>query len=129
MLATIVLAIGISVFSLKIYAKDKSKVKFEETTYDFGMIKEKGGTVSHEFVFKNEGPGNLVIIDAKADCGCTQPLFPEAPISPGKEGKIKVTFNPMGRPGGFTKVIMVKTNGEPRKVNLKIRGTVVPKDK
>ena len=107
--------------------KEKGEIKFTETTYDFGMIKENGGPVSHEFTFTNNGQGNLLILDAHAECGCTTPQFPEAPIAPGKTGKIKVTYNPLGRPGGFTKVVTVKTNGTPSKINLKIRGTVIPK--
>ena len=108
--------------------KEKAQVKFSETTFDFGYIKENGGPVSHEFTFTNEGPGNLVILDAKAECGCTTPEFPDAPVAEGKKGKIKVTYNPLGRPGGFTKVVTVKTNGSPSKISLKIRGTVVPKN-
>ena len=46
---------------------------------------------------------------------------------PGKGGVIKVSYNPLGRPGGFTKVVTVKCNGNPSKVRLKIRGTVSPK--
>lgn len=123
----ILLGICILGFSNEAFAREKSKVKFKETVYDFGTVKEDGGRITHEFTFVNEGPGNLLILDAKADCGCTVPQFSDAPVAPGKEGKIKVTFNPLGRPGGFTKVIRVKTNGEPGKINLKIRGSVMPK--
>lgn len=106
--------------------KEKGSIKFESTSYDFGMINESGGPVTHEFVFTNTGKGNLVIHSAKAECGCTTPEYPEQPIAPGKSGKIKVTYNPLGRPGGFTKVVTVRTNGSPSKVTLKIRGTVKP---
>lgn len=104
----------------------KAKMKFEETTHDFGMVKEKGGPVSCDFVFENAGDGNLIIYEAKAECGCTRPEFPKAPVAPGKNGVVKVTYNPLGRPGAFTKVVTVKTNGNPAKLRLKIRGTVVP---
>lgn len=118
--------ISIGCLSVSGSSNDKGSIKFDSTTYDFGTIKEDGGTVSHEFVFKNTGKGNLVILSAKAECGCTKPEYTEAPIAPGKTGKIKVTFNPRRRPGGFTKVITVKCTGSPSKVNLKIRGTVKP---
>lgn len=128
-LTIILLVISLCVgSSLSLFAKPKEKasIKFEQTTYDFGMIKEKGGPVSHDFNFINDGEGNLIIYDAKAECGCTTPEFPKQPIAPGKSGKIKVTYNPLGRPGGFTKVVTVKVNGNPSKVHLKIRGTVKP---
>ena len=115
--------------SLTAFAADKNKgeIKFDQTTYDFGFIKEDGGPVSHEFVFRNTGDGVLVINSAKAECGCTRPEYPDKGIEPGGTGIIKVTYNPLGRPGGFTKVVTVRTNGSPSKVNLKIRGTVKPK--
>lgn len=102
-----------------------AKIQFDNKTFDFGVIKEKGGPVTHEFEFTNTGDGNLLILKATAECGCTRPEFPEKPVAPGKKGKLKVTYNPAGRPGGFDKVVTVTTNGQPRKIRLKIRGTVV----
>lgn len=107
--------------------KGKGEIKFKETTHDFGLIKEDGGPVTYEFKFENTGSAPLVINSAKAECGCTKPEYPEKSIAPGATGVIKVTYNPLGRPGGFTKVVTVRTNGNPSKVNLKIRGTVNPK--
>lgn len=117
----------LSTLSLFADSKEKGSIKFDTTTYDFGIIKEDGGSVTHEFTFTNVGKGNLVIYSAKAECGCTKPTYPEHPIAPGKTGKIKVTFNPMGRPGGFTKVVTVKASGSPSKVTLKIKGRVTPR--
>lgn len=102
----------------------EAKIEFAEKVYDFGVIKEKGGNVSHDFEFVNNGDGNLLILKATAECGCTKPSFPQKAIAPGKRGKIHVSYNPLGRPGGFEKVVTVTSNGKPRKVRLKIRGTV-----
>lgn len=112
-----------------VYAADKTKAKisFEQTTYDFGNIREDGGKVTHEFTFTNTGKDPLTILSARAECGCTTPEYPKGEIKPGASGIIKVTYNPLGRPGGFTKVVTVKCTGNPGKVNLKIRGTVIPK--
>lgn len=105
----------------------EAKIKFEKTIHDFGNIKEDGGRVSYEFEFTNTGNAPLKIISANAECGCTRPEFPAEEIAPGEKGKLKVTYNPYGRPGGFIKKITVKTNGDPSKLNLKIRGTVLPR--
>lgn len=107
------------------YAKTTASMKMSETVWDFGTIKQKS-PVSHEFTFTNTGDGNLVILDATAECGCTTPEYPKNPIAPGKSGKIKVTYNPVGRPGSFEKTVTIKTNGSPKKVRVKIRGTVMP---
>ena len=85
--------------------------------------------MTHEFRFENTGDGSLVIHSAKAECGCTTPEYPKNAVAPGKDGIIKVTYNPLGRPGGFTKIVTVRCNGNPSKVTLKIRGTVAPKGK
>lgn len=105
----------------------KAIVDFSGKVHDFGSIREDGGPVTCEFEFSNSGDSNLVIVSAKAQCGCTRPEFPQKPIAPGKKGKIKVTYAPLGRPGAFEKTITVVTNGKPKKVALKIRGTVIPK--
>lgn len=107
--------------------KTRAQIKFEKTTYDFGHIKEDGGPKTYEFKFTNTGSEPLEIKNARAECGCTRPEYPKNPILPGESGVIKVTYNPLGRPGGFTKVVTVRCTGNPGKVNLKIRGTVVPK--
>lgn len=122
----------IALVSLCGYAKKKEKdgnaiAKFTEHSYNFGNIQEAKGPVSHTFEFINTGNANLVIIDATAECGCTRPDYPKNPIAPGKTGKIKVTYNPAGRPGSFNKSVTIRTNGQPKKVQLKISGSVIPK--
>lgn len=115
--------------SVSIFAADKTKaqIKFEKTTYDFGNVREDGGPVTHEFTFTNIGEDPLTILSARAECGCTKPEYPKKSIKPGEKGVIKVTYNPLGRPGGFTKVVTIKCTGNPGKINLKIRGSVIPK--
>ena len=118
--------VATSFFSGMAYAagKDKAGIKMEESVHDFGIIKEDGGPVSHEFQFVNDGDANLVIFGAQVECGCTTPEFPRQPIAPGKKGKIKVTYNPLGRPGSFDKVVTIKSNGKSGKVRLKVKGRV-----
>lgn len=99
-------------------------IRFLSKDYNFGVIQESKGPVSCEFEFVNDGDANLVIIDATAECGCTRPEFPKKPIAPGKKGKIKVTYNPAARPGSFNKKVTVRTNGNPSKSYLKIKGNV-----
>ena len=124
----IILLIALDATVCSVKAEDKVPVVvFEETTHDFGMIKEEGGPVSCIFTFINEGEAPLVIISASAQCGCTRPSFPQSPINPGKKGEIKVTFHPQGRPGEFIKEVKVKTNDKKhRTTKLKIMGVVIP---
>ena len=110
-------------------ADDKqAEATFEVKSHDFGTIKEEKGPVSCTFEFVNTGDKPLLIIDATASCGCTRPEYPSKPIKPGKKGKIKVTYSPIGRPGAFKKTVKIKTNGRERSTTLIIKGTVVPKN-
>ncbi len=103
---------------------------FQNRSHDFGVIKEDGGPVSHVFEFTNTGDKPLIIVEATASCGCTRPEFTTKPVKPGKKGKIKVTYSPLGRPGAFRKTVKLKTNAsDPRAVTLIIEGTVTPAKK
>ena len=103
-----------------------AEMTINEKTHDFGTIKEANGPVTHTFEFTNTGGEPLVIINVNASCGCTRPEYPKEPIMPGKKGKVKVTFNPAGRPGEFSKEVKIRTNGDKRPI-LRITGTVIPK--
>ncbi len=124
---TAIIAIFITAFSL--LADDNgAKINFVEKSHDFGTIKEANGPVSYEFEFKNVGNEPLVILSARASCGCTRPEYPEKPIKPGEKGKIKITYNPAGRPGEFDRKIKIQTNDKNRRPVLKITGVVIPRN-
>ena len=61
-----------------------------------------------------------------ASCGCTTPTWTKEPIEPGKKGSVTVAYNPLGRPGVFTKTITVFTNASEENVTLLIKGEVIP---
>jgi hypothetical protein len=99
----------------------------DSAVYDFGDINEKDGPVTHSFKVKNDGEMPLVITKVVASCGCTTPDWTKEPIAPGKTGEIKITYDPTGRPGPFTKTISVYSNGKVGSYVLTIRGKVIQK--
>lgn len=102
-------------------------IQFTETVHDFGVIPEDGGPVSCTFEFVNTGDAPLLILSASASCGCTRPDYPKKPVQAGKKEKVKVTYNPKGRPGEFSKNVSVRTNVKGKKrITLKIKGNVTP---
>ena len=110
--------------------KGKAAIEFSQKVYDFGTVKASKGMVVHEFEFTNTGDAPLMIISAKADCGCTRPKFDAAPVKPGKTGKIKVTVLTEGQRGYISKDIKIRTNApSAKRVTLKITGNVVPDNK
>lgn len=117
------------VASLAVTAADNAQATFKTRFHDFGVIKEDGGPVSCTFEFTNTGNKPLIIVEATASCGCTRPEYTTKPIKPGKKGKIKVTYSPLGRPGAFRKTVKVKTNGSEPRTTLIIEGTANPAKK
>jgi hypothetical protein len=102
-------------------------ITFDKTSFNFGNIKELGGTVSHVFTYTNNGSQPLLINDITTTCGCTVPEWNREPIPPGESGKIKVTFDPLGRPGAFRKSIHIKSNAREDNTTIYIVGLVSPK--
>lgn len=86
------------------------KIEFEQTTYEFGKIKEEGGKVTGRFVFTNVGTEDLVLTNVRPGCGCTAANYSKDPVAPGQKGYIEATYNPYNRPGIFNKNIRVTTN-------------------
>lgn len=105
----------------------KPVITFSNAKYDFGQITEEGGPVSNVFEFTNTGNAPLVIQRVTASCGCTTPDWTRTPIEPGQKGKVTATYNPMGRPGVFSKVVTVYSNASNEMEQLIINGNVTPK--
>ena len=126
--------IAIVIMAAGVFAADKNPKKlpaisFNETSFDFGVIKESTDWVEHEFEFTNTGNAPLAIATVSASCGCTKPEFPTKPVAPGKSAKIKIRFTPKGLKGNFTRTAKVRTNikGKEGTVTLTISGNVIPK--
>ncbi len=72
------------------------------------------------------GTAPLLITNVLSTCGCTIPTKPDAPIMPGKTGKITVKYNMATGP--IRKTLTVESNAinyESGRIALKIRGEVV----
>ncbi len=107
--------------------KSKAIIEFADTQYDFGRIVQ-GEVIEHEFVFTNKGKAPLVIKNAEATCGCTQPIYPFIPIEAGQTGKIFVQFKSKGRLGGQSPAITITSNATEPIIKLHLRGEVVTKE-
>jgi len=86
-----------------------ARVVFKEREWDFGKVRQ-GEIVSHEFIFRNEGTAPLRIGRVTTSCGCTAALVTEKEIPPGKEGRLKVTFDSHGYSGKVIKYIYFESN-------------------
>lgn len=104
-------------------------MKFEKKHHDFGNISLKGGKVTYEFSFTNEGSEPLIISKAKGSCGCTVPKVPKHPVLPGEEETVTVVFNPKGKSGKIRKSVTLTHNsgvpGESATTQISIGGKIV----
>lgn len=97
---------------------------FKESKFSFGKIKQ-GTPVTHAFTFKNATSGPVVIESATAQCGCTTPKYPTAPVAKGGADKIEVTYN-AASVGSFTKQVTVRVAKTADPIILTIEGEVLP---
>lgn len=97
-----------------------------ERKHDFAVFKEQDGKVTCQMRLVNSGNQPLLIVKAQAGCGCTGVHYPEEAIAPGDTATVSITYNPSGRPGQFTKQVIVHTNTTPKRTTLEITGNVIP---
>jgi hypothetical protein len=98
---------------------------FREKIFDFGEVDELKGNVEHDFFFTNNSNRPIKILTVQASCGCTTPGWSQTPVSQGKTGFIKASFDPKGRPGYFNKTLTITTDWDTNPVVLQIKGQVI----
>ena len=99
-------------------------LSFKESKHSFGKIKQ-GTPVTYAFTFKNVTNSAVVIQSATAQCGCTTPKYPTAPVAKGASDKIEVTYN-AASVGSFTKQVTVTIAKNADPIILTIEGEVLP---
>ena len=107
--------------------RSTSQVTYKATSHDLGKIQETDGPVSFTFEFTNTSQTPFLIEFISVSCGCTTPEYSKEPVLPGKPGKIKVTYDPTGRPGVFNTQIVVTSNNRRDQVRLSLQGEVIPR--
>jgi hypothetical protein len=110
------------------FAQNSPKIEFKakDNTIDYGTVTKKSDNGIRSFEFTNTGDAPLIITNVLSTCGCTVPTKPNAPIMPGKTGKIDIKYNMQAGP--IRKTITVESNAvnyEGGRVALKIKGEVI----
>ena len=123
----IIALILFTIFS-NISFSQSAKIEFtaKDNTMDYGKVTKAADSGIRVFEFTNTGDAPLIITNVLSTCGCTVPTKPNAPILPGKKGKIEVKYNMASGP--IRKTITVEsnaTNYEGGRIALKIKGEVI----
>lgn len=126
LLLAVILMAALTVTASTAPRKKKAGPKAEwiEKVYDFGAFDESLGRVTCRFQAVNTGDEPLVVVSARANCGCTRPQYPAHPIAPGDTLTVSVAYDASGRPGRFEKKVYIVTNTDEHST-LSIRGTVI----
>jgi hypothetical protein len=113
--------------SLRIFAQpaDSAFMVLPLNSFNFGLIQQDKGNVSHSFSFRNTGDIPLVITHIRTTCACIIPDWTREPVLPGKEGSITLSFDPKEQKGAFFKTIQVQSNAINANMFLTINGNVV----
>lgn len=75
--------------------KNKQDIfEFSETEFDFGVIDQSGGIVSHEFSFVYKGIEPIKVTSTPGSCLCTTAFADKEIYQPGEKGVLTVEFNP-----------------------------------
>lgn len=102
-------------------------IRFDTVAWDFGRIAEADGPVTHAFRFVNTGDRALVIREVAVSCGCTRPEFSRKPVAPGASGEVRITYDPLNRPGGFRREAAVFTTASDTPARIAVTGEVTPR--
>ena len=80
----------------KTYIPDitNAQIVFDESEYDFGVIKQSGGTVQHDFTFLYTGKDPVRITSVQTSCACTNASVDINELMNGDTGIVTVRFNP-----------------------------------
>ena len=122
-----IIALILFTFFSNISFSQSAKIEFsaKENTIDYGKVTKASDSGVRVFEFTNTGNVPLIITNVLSTCGCLIPSKPEAPILPGKKGKIEVKYNMATGP--IRKTITVESNAanyDGGRIALKIKGEV-----
>jgi hypothetical protein len=100
------------------------KLVVDQKDFNFGHL-ELGGVGRHEFVFKNEGHGPLLLTKGETSCVCTLASIEHPTVAAGGSTTVEVEWHPKAR-GDFRQTAEVLTNDPQQpKVELAISGEIV----
>ncbi|MCA9374002.1 MAG: DUF1573 domain-containing protein [Candidatus Gracilibacteria bacterium] len=76
------------------YEQKKGDFAFVETEFDFGILKQSGGIVTHDFAFEYIGEDPISVTATPTSCACTTAEISQKEFEKGDKGTLTVAFDP-----------------------------------
>ncbi len=109
---------------------DGAHIAFAKTKHDFGEVGRKGGDLTVQFEYVNDGSEPLVITRIATSCTCIRATYSRRPLAVGEHGVVELTYEPHKmEPGTFHKVVQVYSNSADGMRLLTVSGNSVEKQK
>lgn len=111
----IVLLVGFGLI-IAVTKKDRdvgSAFVFDQTSFDFGTVKQSSESVVHDFPFTYSGTQTVTVTGLPTSCGCTAATITPTVLAPGTRGVVTVRFDPNlhAEPSGhFYKTVSLLTD-------------------
>ncbi|PJE74136.1 MAG: hypothetical protein COV02_00110 [Candidatus Terrybacteria bacterium CG10_big_fil_rev_8_21_14_0_10_41_10] len=71
-----------------------SKISFDRTFHDFGLVPQYGGSVEAKFKVRNDGVKTLEIGKITTSCSCTSASISSSAIAPAESAELIIRFDP-----------------------------------
>ena len=127
----VLLTIASVVLSASLFAQTghTNALEFESVVHNFGKIAVDAGPQKCNFKYKNVSDKPVVINNVISSCGCSVAEWQKAPIMPGANGVIEVTYLNDQGPYPFDKTFTVYVSSSEKPIMLRITGIVFEKGK
>ena len=106
----------------------EAEFSIRKSVYKFPKTNE-GVLLTHDFEVVNTGEEPLIIKDYKVGCSCTKLSIPSDPVLPGDTVLLTATFDTNGKYFFQDRIITVFTNTKKGAHQLRLKVSVVPKER
>jgi hypothetical protein len=121
--------ICIAILSLTEVSAEECVLRFEPERVDFGHINESDGIVTRSFTIINTSAKEITISEIVSTCDCTVADYKNVVIAPKQSFEVKVSYNPLNRPGRFDRPLFIFVEGYDEPFEISIAGRVTPRER
>lgn len=105
----------------------RADLRFDVPHARLGEIRS-GIPVQHQFSFRNDGPGDIELLEARTTCGCIKPTFTQKVIAPGQQGVVPLAIQTLTQPAGphtWQLTVVYREAGEVKQAPLQVSAVVI----